>query len=65
MILEKEIGYYERYIKCDSHEKALALFDTIAKAEYDSDLLIAKLGLSRKNTHYMRSIPFDKGGTNK
>ncbi len=34
-------------------EKALTLFDTIAIADYDSDLLINKLGLSRKE-YYMR-----------
>jgi len=42
-------------------EKALTIFDTIAKAEYDSDLLIAKLGLSRKE-YYMRRSRLMKTG---
>ena len=42
-------------------EKALALFDTIAIAEYDSEMLINKLGLSRKE-YYIEDIPFDEGG---
>ena len=51
-------------LRAIADEKALALFDSIARAECgDSELLISNLGLSRKETY--EAIPFDEGWTNK
>ena len=45
-------------------DKALALFDAIVGSDYDSEMLITKVGLSRKEVLF-KDISLGKGGTSK